>query len=60
MDIVQKRIKYYKEKQAGKMIRQNEKLMKELEELNISAWEARHIYEQTRECYYLSQLPVIV
>ncbi|VDM35377.1 unnamed protein product [Hydatigera taeniaeformis] len=47
MDKIEKRIKYYKEKQLGRLKMQNEKLLRDLEQMNISVLEARHICEQT-------------
>ncbi len=49
MEILDGRIHYFKEKQTSKIIKENAKLNKELEELNVSVWEARHIYNQTRK-----------
>lgn len=49
MNAIERRIRYYSEKQAGKIVKQNESLLKELEVLNNKVWESRHIYEQTRK-----------
>ncbi|VDK35569.1 unnamed protein product [Taenia asiatica] len=47
MDTIEKRIKYYKEKQVERVKKQNEKLLRDLDQMNIGVLEARHIYEQT-------------
>ncbi|VDL94261.1 unnamed protein product [Schistocephalus solidus] len=46
MEFLRSRIKFYKEKQTEKMRKENNRLTKELSDLNVSVWEARHIYEQ--------------
>ena len=46
---LEKRIKSYRESQVIKLRKQNEKLLRDLEEMNIKVLQARHIYEQSRE-----------
>ncbi|VDN11686.1 unnamed protein product [Dibothriocephalus latus] len=46
MEFLKSRINFYKEKQTQKMRKENNRLTKELSDLNVSVWEARHIYEQ--------------
>ncbi|CDS35835.1 WD repeat containing protein 96 [Echinococcus multilocularis] len=47
IDKIEKRIKYFKEKQVRKIKKRNEKLLLNLEQMNISVLEARQVYEQT-------------